>query len=1108
MSKNSFSMKKLNFGKPGYEPLRNQSEEETGFQEEDTDFTPYKDKNEQIVEDYIESDISAQEIPLINELDETRQVIINCSDGSNKKYSPNLFRNQKYNPITFLPIVLYEQFKYFFNLYFLLVALSQFIPYTRIGYLVTYVGPLIFVLGVTISKEAYDDYQRYLRDKEANSQIFSKIIPHNSNFSTENSPSSKIKVGNLILLHKNQRVPADMLLLWTSDQSGSCFVRTDQLDGETDWKLRVAIPSCQSIGLEDMGTINGYAEVEKPHKDIYSFTGTIKQSNFNSIEPVNIENTLWANTILASGKAVGLVIYTGRDTRAALNTAHPKTKVGLLDIELNKIAKILCVVTFAISFLLIALNGFQGLWYIYLFRFLILFSSIIPISLRVNLDMGKAVYAHDIQTDKEIEGTIVRTSTIPEELGRIEYLLTDKTGTLTQNDMILKKIHLGTMAYSHETMDEVAAHLKTAYKSLNSSLTANDQNSGPSGKHKRGLSNVSIHGSSSGYYSNNNNNIATTAFKGRRDMTQRVKDLMEALALCHNVTPTQEEGTSVRNYQASSPDEIAIVKFTESCGLTLTDRDPQFITISASIGTDKEVLHDKKYEILHIFPFSSHTKRMGIVVKEVLSGDITFYLKGADAVMSPRVTDNQWLDEECANMAREGLRTLVIARKKLSMNTLEAFESELGKAKLSLSNRNKSVQEVVERHLENSLELLGVTGVEDKLQENVKNTLEMLRNAGIKIWMLTGDKIETATCIAISSKLVSRNQLIHQINKIKGPIDAQRDLELVAMKKDCCLVIDGDSISQYLNDPVLKEQFISLSVNLPAVVCCRCTPTQKAELTSLIKNYTGRRVCAIGDGGNDVSMILAADVGVGIVGKEGKQASLAADFSILQFSYLAKLLIWHGRNSYKRSSKLAQFVIHRGLIISVMQAVFSAIFYFAPIALYQGMLLVGYATLYTMGPVFSMVLDHDVNETIAMMYPELYKDLTKGRSLSYKTFLWWLIISIYQGGAIMLLALWLFDAEFINIVSISFTALILNELIVIAFNISTWHRYMIYSQIFSIIIYIASMFILKKDFDLNFICTFGFIWKVMAITAVSCFPLYVIKVLNRIFNPPSYTKLT
>ena len=142
-----------------------------------------------------------------------------------------------------------------------------------------------------------------------------------------------------------------------------------------------------------------------------------------------------------------------------------------------------------------------------------------------------------------------------------------------------------------------------------------------------------------------------------------------------------------------------------------------------------------------------------------------------------------------------------------------------------------------------------------------------------------------------------------------------------------------------------------------------------------------------------------------------------------QFSYLSKLLLWHGRNSYQRSAKLAQFVIHRGLIISIIQAVFSSIFFFAPIALYQGWLMVGYATVYTMAPVFSLVLDRDVSEHTAMLYPELYKDLTKGRSLSGKTFTTWLMISVYQGGAIMIASLMLFENEFLNIVGISFTAI-------------------------------------------------------------------------------------
>ncbi|RKP33866.1 hypothetical protein BJ085DRAFT_34591 [Dimargaris cristalligena] len=191
-----------------------------------------------------------------------------------------------------------------------------------------------------------------------------------------------------------------------------------------------------------------------------------------------------------------------------------------------------------------------------------------------------------------------------------------------------------------------------------------------------------------------------------------------------------------------------------------------------------------------------------------------------------------------------------------------------------------------------------------------------------------------------------------------------------------------------------------------------------------------------------------------------------------------------------------------------MQAVFSAMFYYAPIALYQGALMVGYTTVYTMAPVFSLVLDQDIADDTAMFYPELYKELTKGRSLSFKTFFWWLLISVYQAGAIMMLAIWLFDTEFIHIVSISFTALIFNELLMVAFEINTWHRYMIYSEVGSLLIYILSIYFLKSDFDPAFMLTWAFIWKLGVIILVSSFSLYVVKLIRRRYAPPSYSKLT
>ncbi|BGP19964.1 Putative aminophospholipid-translocase [Rhodosporidiobolus nylandii] len=1048
-----------------------------------------------------------------------RSIPLNAPAQQRKKaasaFPPNIVKNQKYNLLTFVPLVLYEQFKFFYNLYFLLVALSQFVPALRIGFLATYIVPLAFVLLVTIGKEAFDDYKRYLRDRSANSTLYSLLSPpppstgnshHASTIPSSTAhlrptPSARLRVGDLVHLEKNDRVPADMLLLRTSDPSGTCFVRTDQLDGETDWKLRVAVERTQALsGDAALLEVQGEVEADPPTKDIHTFVGTLTLSSLPSSaprastssatepeddliatspslpasspsrEPLTAENMLWANTVLAAGQAVGVVVYTGRETRAVMNTSQPGTKVGLLDVEINRLAKILCACTFALSVILVALNGFRGHWWVYVFRFLILFSSIIPISLRVNLDMGKTVYAHQIMHDAEIPETVVRTSTLPEELGRIEYLLSDKTGTLTQNEMELKKLHLGTMSYGVDSMDEVAHQLATAL---------GEEKAVPAPNLTTG--------------------VAIAASRGRRDMSSRVKDIVLGLGLCHNVTPVVDEADGSITYQASSPDEVAIVRFTESVGLTLSARDRVSITLQTAAG------HTLSYDVLEIFPFTSESKRMGIIVRDRATGEITFFQKGADVVMAKIVAYNDWLEEECGNMAREGLRTLVMARKRLSEEAYRAFESEHRDARVSLGDRNAAAARVVAEHLERDLELLGVTGVEDKLQDDVKMTIELLRNAGIKIWMLTGDKIETATCIAISTKLVSRGQYIHQIAKLKSPADARDELEFLSTKLDCCLVIDGESLQLMIEH--FEHEFISLSTKLSAVVACRCSPTQKADVARLIRAQTKKRVCCIGDGGNDVSMIQAADVGVGIVGKEGRQASLAADFSVNQFSYLTKLLLWHGRNSYKRSAKLAQFVIHRGLIISVIQAVFSAVFYFSPIAIYQGWLMVGYATAYTMLPVFSLVLDRDVNEDVALLYPELYKELTKGRSLSYKTFFSWLMISIYQGGAIMLASLVLFESEFLNIVSISFSALVLNELIMVAVEITTWHMLMVVSEVFTLGLYVVSIAFLPEYFDLSFVLSPPFAWKVALIVAISAAPLWIIKKVKAKFAPTQYAKL-
>lgn len=1120
----------------------------------------------------------------------SRIVLVGASQSS--RFPPNAVSNAKYTPWSFLPRTLYNEFSFFFNMYFLLVALSQVIPALRIGYLSTYIVPLVFVISITLGKEAFDDIGRRKRDSEANSEGYTVLcfdkagMGDADRYQAKKKSKSKgakskrpslaerdrlsdiqeeedsaegqglgrptstvrevirksrdLKVGDVLKMGKDQRVPADVVILksYTNESAvvtveeiettptsesplvepiskspidqtaattadghestsaqgnspsadaagvGETFIRTDQLDGETDWKLRLGSPLTQSLEPSEFVRLRVVAG--KPDKRVNEFVGTVDllpnsagynphlpklsapESNADGTTkgsnsaPLTIDNTAWANTVLASNcTTLAVVVYTGPQTRSALSTSASRSKTGLLEYEINSLTKILCALTLTLSIVLVALEGFEHVegvkWYVKIMRFLVLFSTIVPISLRVNLDMGKSVYSRFIQRDTGIAGAVVRTSTIPEELGRIEYLLSDKTGTLTQNEMEMKKIHVGTVSYANEAMDEVASYIKQGF-----SVPATTEVNQPS----------TLITPSSTFVAS----TTVTATRTRREIGSRVRDVVLALALCHNVTPTIEEenGETITSYQASSPDEIAIVKWTEAVGLRLIQRDRKGMLLQ-SVDTGRPVV---RVRILEIFPFTSDGKRMGIIVQfldgtetsarsKLDAGEIWFYQKGADTVMTSIVAANDWLDEETANMAREGLRTLVVGRKRLSLQQYREFSNAYKEAAVAITGRDTGMARAVSHYLERDLELLGVTGVEDKLQKDVKPSLELLRNAGIKIWMLTGDKVETARCVAVSAKLVARGQYIHTIAKLKRKDEAQDHLDFLRGKKDSALLIDGESISMLLTN--FRTEFISLAVMLPAVIACRCSPTLKADIALLIREYTKKRICCIGDGGNDVSMIQAADVGVGIVGKEGRQASLAADFSITQFCHLTKLLVWHGRNSYKRSAKLAQFVIHRGLIISVCQTMYSIAIKFEPEGLYKNWLLVGYATVYTMAPVFSLVLDKDVDENLANLYPELYKELTSGSSLSYRTFFVWVFVSIYQGGMIQGLSQILTEVDGPKMVAVSFTVLVFNELCMVAFEITTWHPMMIFSLLGTLLIYLGSIPFLGDYFDLKFV---------------------------------------
>jgi magnesium-transporting ATPase (P-type) len=1120
----------------------------------------------------------------------------------NYSFIDNSVKNTKYNFLTLIPTVLLVQFSMFANQFYLLMVLTQFIDALKVGFLFSYLAPLVFVMVVTIVKEGYDDYLRHVRDTEANNQLTKRLIvkinkkgfsPRSNSVLIESIKSSEINVGDIIVLEENKRVPADIILL--SAKSQQVFIRTDQLDGETDWKLRKPFKLIEQYFLDVEGfmkstvtklplkksvlvdhhqgePMNGKVSMSivsaPPSKQIYEYNGYVElidpavDDGKPIREPLFLENTMWANTVMASSSAIGVVINIGKETRSQMNSNKQKNKIGKLDLELNRLSKCLFCIMLICS-LVIMLTKEHGINDAYIslvtfFRFMVLLCAIIPISLRVNLDIAKTVNSNRITKDKNIEGSVARNSTLPEELGRVEYMFCDKTGTLTRNEMIFKSIALEQDTYSTENFNELKKILQEEFKKYNSPMQ--DLLFKPKIKSQEsdstGIDQINI--KISNYFSNKK--------KIRRNRNRIIRDSIAAMALCNSVnvvnplvekekessgneqtiaddnkngvkytmsnltyfescvTPknnkdikgknvgdgknlvkldlieeklddenslgitdrvkykeskfkynlnndnedsydnkdnedinnsrledynkvnkynssisnsnnninnkqeanenyiSNDDNKSVidkvneaedennnnqikrnliefdnkptkfidkkddsddnltgndekeckkplnsANYQASSPDEVALVRTACEFGCQLYYRDDKKIIIrnllkGKNIQTkdrDKELserergrgsgdhsfyttnsdnasvnfnfnseevsFYDEEYEILQCFPFSSETKRMGIILRNIKHNYIVFYMKGAENVMKKIIKEESisYMKENCETLGSLGLRTLVFSFKLLEYDEYLSWEQRYKEALNCIENRKQRIASVT-AELEKNLEFLCVSGVEDLLQENVYETIDSLRQAGIKLWMLTGDKAETAICIAISTGIKGKTQGISQIvdNSTSGYV--QRCLEEMKFsdnfKSNNILIIDGACLETALL--YHESLFFHVALKAVSVICCRCSPTQKADIVRIAKKYTDKRLSAIGDGGNDVAMIQEAHVGIGLVGKEGMQASLASDFSILTFKNLKLLLMWHGRLSYKNTATISNFIIHRGLIISFIQVSF------------------------------------------------------------------------------------------------------------------------------------------------------------------------------------------
>lgn len=833
------------------------------------------------------------------------------------------------------------------------------------------------------------------------------------------------------------------------------YIKTDQIDGETDLKLRKPLQAFQELFNSSVRFFECDVEflISLENHDLNSF-----DANINFIdkvtrrvvdkEPLSVENTVWSGCHVNKSDIYGLVIAVGEDTRLKKNSKNEKIqKMTDLDGKVNIFSIILFCMMMILSIVDAILQGTLNFglesFLIATTRFIILLSFLIPISLKLFLMIGRFGYSSQISNDKEIQGTVCKNETIVDELGKIQIILSDKTGTITQNEMYMDKIAVKDVIYDKVKFQNV---------------------------------------------------VHTHIRQNTPGTQQRLIDLAFALAICNNVNMRVNEGK--KYFDASSPDEIAMVEYFESIGFEILVRDDENIVFRDMNGVEHA------YRILDIFPFESAKKRMGIIVERLGQNDngeqLMFYVKGADTTMKEKISnsdDKLSIEENALALATEGLRTLVFAAKGLSRQAFDDYKLEY---KQNMLKGNKAENINLLNRLEQDLVYLGITAVKDLLQEDVPKSFAYIEQAMLKMWILTGDKLETAKHICVSTGLAKRSRPIRVLTgdtneELMGFID--QEYPKGATIRDVVLMIDGDTLTKALN--LSADGFLRNCYNYNYVCFTRCTPAQKYMIANILKNKLNKIILAVGDGGNDVGMIQIANVGVGIFGKEGNQAALAADFTIEKFKYLCKLVFFHGRNAHRGVSSISQFVLHRGLIISWIQEIFSVLFFTISMPIFNGVMMMGYSSVFTVLPVLSVIYDVDISWDHLRDYLNNYR--YSGKGVSVKNFIWWCIISVYQAGAIFITSFYLFDNYLSNFVGITFTALLLAETFNIIFLVSRCTTILNVTILVTLVLYIFCVLLLPSSFDISlFDIQFGV--KVFAVFLVTWVPVFISIRLFRLFN--------
>ncbi|KAF2863120.1 phospholipid-translocating P-type ATPase [Piedraia hortae CBS 480.64] len=1063
-------------------------------------------------------------------------------ERTNKPYISNLIRSSKYTVWSFLPRQLIAQFSKLANAYFLCVSILQMIPGLSTTGRYTTIVPLIFFVSISMAKEGFEDFRRHRLDRAENNRL-AKVMRAKATGWAELKWQA-LHVGNVVKLSRNDAAPADMVLLQSSGPNSTAYFETMALDGETNLKNKQ--PPSLLVGAS-IETLKAEVVAEDPNSDLYNFEGRVVLDGESA--PLTTNEVVYrGSTLRNTSEAIGLVVYSGEECKIRMNAnKNPRIKAPALQTVVNKIVVFMVCFVFLLSlFESVAYLDWKKdterrSWYLrqasvpfgqVIVAFIIMFNTLIPLSLYVSLEIIKVIQMlwmnqdidmYDAESNTPFEA---RTSTINEELGQVSYVFSDKTGTLTENVMRFRKLSVAGTSWLHD------ADLKEELVMLlHEKRNAKGKLQQPSSDGRKSTSQWSSPATRAtpGIESSTAKLIRYIQRHPHTEFARKARLIILSMAVCHTCLPERDD-TGEITYQASSPDELALVQAAAELGYVAWDRDMAKLTLQTHSYGPKGQPEYEVVEIMDVLEFSSKRKRMSVIVR-FADGRTCLVCKGADSVVikrlrlaalaqqklsqiegrvrrrkseeaervlqrrseqvertsnarrtsnrastsrpsikrlesipdavegwishresystpsvaesryyTPRpsmqqgvrpslgaesaeededlveealVVDDAAVIERCFqhvnDYATDGLRTLLFGYRYLEEEEYQSWKRVYREATTSLVNRQERIEEACEM-VEQQLELAGATAIEDKLQKGVPETIERLRRANIKMWMLTGDKRETAINIGHSCGLIKDYSAVTVLDSEAGDVEEKitatvRDINNGGVAHSV-VVIDGQTLANIQTDTALHALFLGLAILADSVVCCRASPSQKAGLVHAIRRRVSHSVTlAIGDGANDIAMIQEAHVGIGITGKEGLQAARTSDYSIAQFRFLAKLLLVHGRWNYIRTCKYTVGTFWKEMVFYLTQGLYQRWVGYTGTSLYEPWSLSMFNTLFTsILVIFLGVLEQDLRASTLIAVPELYTKGQRAGGFNFIVYFGWMLMAVSESVIIYFVA--------------------------------------------------------------------------------------------------------